>query len=172
MAQNTRGVVKLMDQIQSGDKFVAFLIKAKLVTYASGGGGSEASVDPVLPGSHQLEFNDPPFLYRDIYYGEIFFAGQEVVYLEGSPFWSMCYYGGMTEEGEGIEGLPGFLRAALMRVEPIAPYRGPVSFEAQDLLYSNVYSGGIARFKGREEIRRGEVLVYDLDYSGGFLVGS
>ncbi|MFA9406832.1 MAG: DUF5680 domain-containing protein [Anaerolineales bacterium] len=161
-----------MRQIPNEEEFVAFLVKAKQFTYASGGSASDTSVDPLLPGSHQLEFNDPPFFYRDIYFGESFFAGQEVVYLEVAPFWSMCYAGGMIGEGEDIEGVPGFLRAALKRVELSAPYRGPGSFEAQDLKYSNVCLGGVGRFRGREEICRQENLVYELEYIGGYLIES
>ena len=172
MVQDTRDVVKLMRQIPNEEEFVAFLVKAKQFTYASGGSASDTSVDPLLPGSHQLEFYDPPFLYRDIYFGEGFFAGQEIVYLEVAPFWSMCYAGGMIEEGDDIEEVPGFLRAALKRVEPSAPYRGPSLFKAQGLQYSNFYSGEVGRFRGREEICRQENLVYELEYFGGYLIGS
>jgi len=78
------------------DELIAFLIAAKRRTYAAGGGGSEAVVTPLLPGSHQLEYREGSLLYRDIYFGEAYFVGQETVYAGSSPLWAMCYAGGFT----------------------------------------------------------------------------
>ena len=57
--------------MQQGKEFVQFLIKAKKSTYAALGDG--ASVAALLPGSHQLEFEEDSWLYRDVYFGGDFF---------------------------------------------------------------------------------------------------
>jgi hypothetical protein len=79
------------------DELVSFLIEAKRLTYAAGGGASKTAVASLLPGSHQLEHRRDAYLYRDIYFGEARFAGQETAYRDGKPVWTMCYAGGYTD---------------------------------------------------------------------------
>ncbi|MFN2126297.1 MAG: DUF5680 domain-containing protein, partial [Anaerolineales bacterium] len=90
-----------------------FLVKAKTVTYASG--NQDCAVNPVLPGSHQLEYLEKDLQYRDIYYGGMHFIGMETVFKKGIPIWGMGYYGGVLpdSDGEHIAGMPPFLKAAL-----------------------------------------------------------
>ncbi len=74
-----------------GSQLVPFLIEAKRHAYAD---GMTARVEPLVPGSIQLEYRMGDWLYRDAYVGEEFFAGQEIVYYRNRPWWSMVYAGG------------------------------------------------------------------------------
>jgi len=154
------------------DELIAFLIDAKRRTYAAGGGGSEAVVTPLLPGSHQLEYRDGSLLYRDIYFGEAYFVGQETVYAGSSPLWAMCYAGGFTtsvsDQTEAGE-IGGVLQAALREIPPERPYRGPSTVRRGIYSYVNEAEGDVHRFSGIETIARGDAVVYQLRYSGGVL---
>jgi len=149
-----------------------FLIAAKQQTYAAGGSGSAAVVPPLIPGSHQLEYRQGDFLYRDIYFGEAHFAGQEVVCFRGTPIWSMCYAGGWTNSLEGPEEairLAGILQAALRLVPSEMPYRGPSHYLETPYAYHNEARGALHRFEGGETIQRDGVVLYQLFYTGGSL---
>ena len=146
-----------------------FLIIAKQQTYAAGESGS-AAVTPLISGSHQLEFRQGDFLYRDIYFGEAHFAGQEVVYFRETPIWSMCYAGGWTNSLEGPEQasrLAGILQAALRQVSSDMPYRGPSHYLEAPYAYYNEVRGALHRFEGGERIHRDGVVLYQLFYTGG-----
>ncbi|MGE5580298.1 MAG: DUF5680 domain-containing protein [Bacillota bacterium] len=147
-------------------ELAGFLVMAKRATYASQ--GDDASVQPLLPGSKQLEYTLDPFAYRDIYFGSAHFAGQEVVYLEGEPVWSMVYSGGVTKTGEALTSeVYTFLRHALRSVTEERPFRGPSTLVQGPYRYSNDICGDIVAFSGREWIERDGDEVYRLYYSGG-----
>ncbi len=151
--------------------FISFLMAAKRATYAAQSGS--ARVDAVVTGSTQLEYARGDWLYRDIYYGEAFFAGQEVVFWKSLPVWSMCYAGGLNdpENAKEIElKVYSFLKKALQSVPVEMPYRGPAEFISEDLVYRNQCRGRLERFEGREEVIVVNRTVYELGYVGGLLV--
>ena len=149
--------------------FAAFLILAKKATYASQ--GDDASVTPALAGSRQLEFRDRDLFYRDVYFGTVFFAGQETVYVKGRAQWTMVYSGGVKDgvDADEIPNIYMFLREALRAVSTDMPFRGPCRYSDGEFTYHNNHSGDMGRFHGTERISRMEHEVYALDYSGGFL---
>jgi hypothetical protein len=154
----------------SKDELVRFLIKAKRATYASQ--GDRDSVKSVLlPGTHQLEYSEGLFFYRDIYAGSAMFAGQEMVYYAGKPIWSMSYAGDIPEEvsSPNIEGLVKLLHKALMNVPDAIPYRGPLQIEDGPFRYANHAGGSFASFFGDEDIQRNGRVLYTLHYEGGLL---
>ena len=156
--------------MQSNDEFVQFLLKAKKSTYAALGDG--ASVSPLLPGSHQLEFVEGSWLYRDVYFGGHFFVGQETVYKEGVPTWCMGYAGGLVDEVDPqlkTEPVYEFLREALRRVDAERPYRGPHTFQKGELAFSDSGEGYIGNFWGVETVTLRQKIVYRLRYHGGFI---
>jgi hypothetical protein len=164
--------VFLMKSDLSENELAEFLILAKKNAYASGGSASSASVDPVLQDSHQLEFRSGDLLYRDIYFGEAFFAGQETVYENKNALWSMSYAGGWTEALIGLGDariLGGFLQSALREVPPRFPFRGPIEYSEDEYRYKNYPKGDINRFKGNEQILIKNQVVYKLNYCGGRL---
>lgn len=149
--------------------FIPFLIKAKKATYA--GQGDEATTSPLLPGSKQLEYQDRPFLYRDVYVGMFTFVGQEIVYSQDTPLWSMSYAGGL---GAGVsQSWAGpvytFLRQALLTPWAELPVRGPLHLTQEDWHYQLTNQGTIERFWGDEQIFKGDKLLYQLHYAGGYL---
>jgi hypothetical protein len=150
-------------------EFLAFLRRAKLATYAAQ--GDDASVEPRLPDSKQLEFADGSYLYRDIYVGLLRFVGQEIVYRDARAFWSMAYAGRLNSEVTGSEAVSIYraLREALSATPVDFPVRGPRELEAHGLRYSCTSVGSIATFHGEERISRGSEVLFELRFAGGTL---
>jgi hypothetical protein len=145
--------------------FIEFLLAAKGCTYAS---GASASASERVPGARQLEYRQGAFLYRDLYFGANFFAGQETVYLEDQPLWTMIYAGGpVTLADPGA--VYGFLQSAMRGVKAERPYRGPAEYREGQWLYRDHSTGTPERFDGEEEIWLGDTCVYRLAYHGGCL---
>ena len=151
------------------EELAQFLVRAKMVTYASG--NLDYAVDPALTGSHQLEFIDQDLHYRDVYYGGMHFVGMETVFRKELPIWGMCYYGGTLPDSddEHVKGMPPFLKIALSKVPLEAPYRGPKVFQMGDYIYENEIHGDIFSFYGTEHIRIQGHAIYNLRYSGGLV---
>jgi hypothetical protein len=161
-----------MKSILSQHRLSEFLVTAKQRTYASGGSQRPVAVEAALSGSHQLEYGEGDLLYRDIYFGENHFAGQEVVFFRGTPIWSMVYAGGWTsiaDRPEDADHLAGVLQAALRHVPSTSPYRGPSDYHEDPYLYRNEFQGDLVRFQGRETIERDGIVLFQLIYTGGAL---
>jgi hypothetical protein len=144
-----------------------FLVKAKIVTYASG--NDDFNVSPVLAESHQLEYAEGDLLYRDIYYGGLHFIGMETIFQRGQTIWGMSYYGGVLPGGgeTQLAGMPPFLKAALRNIPIEFPYRGPATFQKGEYAYENEIHGDLFSFHGKEIIRIQDQEIYRLHYSGG-----
>jgi hypothetical protein len=152
------------------DDFAAFLVTAKRSTYAAL--GDEAIVSPLLPGSHQLEFAQEAWLYRDVYFGGDYFVGQETVYQEERPFWSMGYAGGLVDGVDSsVDTVPlyAFLQEALRHVGVERPFRGPHTYQQETYAFSDVGEGHLGNFWGIETVTWQEKVVYRLRYHGGFI---
>lgn len=149
--------------------FIEFLIKAKQATYA--GQGDEATTTPLVPGSKQLEYQEQSFLYRDIYVGMLAFVGQEIVYQDKTPLWSMSYAGGLRPGVSQTWAGPvyAFLRQALLTPWAELPVRGPVALTEADWRYVLTAQGKIEYFWGIEQIFKGNDHLYQLHFSGGYL---
>jgi hypothetical protein len=154
------------------DELIEFLVQAKRSTYAAGGSDSAAAVPAVLAGSHQLEYRRGDLLYRDIYFGAAYFAGQETVYRGDDAMWAMCYAGGWTDRvadpGQTAE-LGAFLQSALKQAPKEHPFRGPPEYRQGPYTYRNTPDGDYRRFSGVEHIEMGPVVLYQLHYCGGLL---
>lgn len=143
-----------------------FIVAAKKATYASQ--DDDFSLPPLMPESKYLVFDQPPFSYSDTYFGMNRFAGQEIVYYQSLPVWSMCYMGGGIST-ENISHIYVFLRKALRAVPLCSPFRGGDSLYEDGLHYVNHFSGNIQLFRGEECIYQNKSLVYRLNYLGGLL---
>ena len=145
-----------------------FLVEAKTHTYAQ---GDSAAVKPLLAGTHQLEYSQGPFLYRDIYVGEAMFAGQEMVYESGKPVWTMSYAGTIPAgvDSKDVEAAVKLLHTALMRVNVEEPFRGPRRVDEGAYSYTNRVQGKLDSFFGEETISRGGTKLYELHYGGGLV---
>jgi hypothetical protein len=152
-------------------ELATFLFEAKRRTYA--GLDDDASVAvPLLAGSKQLEYQIGSYAYRDIYFGMGFFVGQETVSKDEKLLWSMWYSGGVLPDISDrglVLAIYKFLRKALLEARIDCPYRGPASFVADDMSYSNTVAGNLACFHGVEQIAQFDKAIYELHYSGGML---
>jgi hypothetical protein len=150
--------------------FMSFLVNAKRQTYAAQ--GDYAAATPLVPGSRQLEYHEGVLLYRDIYFGDGYFVGQETVYEGPAPVWAMGYAGGVMPSSAPWRDLGQvyeFLRAALRRVTPERPYRDPSQWREGAYVYTDESQGDVERFWGVETITQAEQVVYQLRSSGGLL---
>lgn len=151
-------------------EFVDFLLLAKRHAYANEEENGETF--EALPGSTRHEYRDGDFLYQDLYVGSAYFVGQETVYYQNTPIWSMSYAGGVSPElhrQEDITAIYHFLRAALRNVEIERPYRGPSLFHNKSYVYADESYGSLDSFWGYEAITNRDGVVYALRYNGGFL---
>lgn len=142
--------------------FCTFLLRAKAATYAGKGPETESS----RPSSHDLEYRQGPLLYVDTFLGGMAFAGEEAVWLDRTPLWSMNYLGRVT--GEGFSG--DFLKEALKSGVPSRPYRGPEYFSRGEYTYISQVSGTMDWFEGREFIYVRGTEVYQCLFHGGRIV--
>lgn len=152
----------------TNDQLAQFLVAAKRATYAAQ--GDNESVAPLLPGSRQLEFRLGSVLYRDIYFGFAYFVGQETVYADDTPFWTMGYAGGMTDAKADANAVYRFLQFALRQVEAASPYRGPGLIRGDNFQYTSQTNSALDNFWGIERISQARAIVYELRYHGGRLI--
>lgn len=141
-----------------------FLVKAKKSTYATGGGGTTSS----RKKSVDLLFKEGDFEYLDSFFGQTDFSGEEIVYYQEKPLWSMNYYGRFLIEDFPAESVT-VLKKALTLVEPDSPYRGPACFEQDDLRYTCEVEGSIDFYNGVEKIFHNDQEIYRLYFHGGFI---
>lgn len=142
-------------------RVLSFLLLAKKSTYAAHGAEALSS----RPNSHDLTFAAGDLQYIDTYLGGTHFAGEEAVWQDGKPVWSMNYCGRVF--GEGFRG--DFLKSALLRVPENAPYRGPDVYREGDMEYHCQADGNIDWFQGYEEIRLHDVRIYECFYHGSLI---
>ena len=105
-------------------RVVTFLIKAKQATYA----GKGAETSPSREKSHDLIYKDGNYMYYDTYLGSDKFSGEEALWINGEPYWSMNYIGRVM--GKNFSG--DFLKEALLHVPENKPFRGPENYSNGD----------------------------------------
>lgn len=138
---------------------IEFLLRAKKATYA--GKGPESA--PTRPQSHDLSYREGNLLYIDTYLGGDLFAGEEALWVDERPVWSMNYAGRVT--GQPFSG--DFLKEALRQVPSDMPYRGPASYASGDYAYACEVSGDFAWFQGHERIAWQGQEIYECCFHGG-----
>lgn len=143
----------------SHQDIVAFLLRAKKATYAGKGPESASS----RPCSHDLTYREGNLLYIDTYLGGDRFAGEEALWADEQPIWSMNYVGRVT--GQPFSG--DFLKEALSHVPPEMPYRGPARYISGDYAYECEVSGDFSWFQGYERIAWQGQSVYECCFHGG-----
>ena len=142
-------------------EIVEFLIRAKRATYA----GKGAETAPSRPGSHDLVYREGKLMYYDTYLGGEKFAGEEALWNEEIPFWSMNYVGRVT--GANFSG--DFLKEALLRVPEDRPYRGPEEYTDGDYVYRCSVEGSFDWFQGSETIGFQGETIYECFFHGGLI---
>ena len=141
------------------DDMIEFLCRAKKNTYAGKGPLMQAS----RPKSNDLQYEEGEYLYFDTYLGGEKFCGEEAVWYQGSPIWSMNYCGHVL----GGEFSGDFLKEALSLVSEVAPYRGPNLYQNGDYVYYCNVLGDFEWFNGKEEIFCQAKKIYECNFHGG-----
>jgi hypothetical protein len=138
-----------------------FLVQAKRRTY----GSSTSEPKQLDDSSKEYLVEIEEYVYRDRHFGGNPFIGEEVVYREGTPVWSMNYYGKATQRDSNE--VFSFLVKALGKVEKKKPYRGPEKYAEGPWLYRYLSRGNVNSFWGEEEILYDGIKVYWLRFHGG-----
>lgn len=123
---------------------IEFLCRAKRSTYA----GKGVEVSPSRPNSHDLHYSEGNLKYIDTYLGGENFAGEEALWEDDIPIWSMNYIGRILDDGFSGE----FLKEVLLLVPKEQPYRGPMVYENGEYKYHCIVKGEFKWFEGYEEI--------------------
>jgi len=142
-------------------RLISFLLRAKKNTYAAHGAEAPSS----RPHSHDLVYTEGDLLYLDTYLGGTHFAGEEAIWENSTPLWSMNYCGRVF--GEGFNG--NFLKRALLLVPEEAPYRGPESYTEGNMEFRCHADGDPDWYQGYEEITVDQKRVYECFYHGGVI---
>ena len=144
------------------EKLIPFLIKAKQKTYA----GHGAEVQSFRPASHDLQFSEGNLLYYDTFLGGKMFSGQEALWQDNVPLWSMNYYGRVISDPFSGD----FLKEALFNVPATNPFRGPKHFSKDNYTYKCKVDGSFEYFQGYEEIFYLDKKIYELHFHGGIIL--
>lgn len=144
------------------DCLVAFLLRAKRSTYAAK--GKEAQ--PSRPASHDFDYREGSWQYIDTYLGGERFAGEEAVWRDGAPVWSINYMGRVLDGGFSGD----FLKEALMHGTANMPYRGPALYAKGVYTYHCRVDGDMDWFAGQEEILLSGHRVYECRFHGGTIL--
>lgn len=156
-----RNVIPSMQVDSSMEDMVDFLCRAKRKTYAGKSGCCASS----RPASHDLKYEEGDYLYYDTYLGGEKFTGEEAVWKQGVPVWSMNYTGRLVADGFSGD----FLKDALYQVPKEYPFRGPLIYQAGDYTYHCVISGNVEWYQGYEEIFLLDNKVYECYFHGGIV---
>lgn len=144
----------------------AFIVRAKAATYV----GDGEQVTPCRLGSHDLRFTDGDWAYHDSYFGGADFIGEEVVYFAEKPVWAMNYYGRIVRDDLLTGPEAGqMIKASLSRMYREGRFLGGFEHMENDLTYVDASEGNASNFHGREFIRRGQEIAYELVYHGGLI---
>ena len=145
------------------DGLEKFIVTAKRATYAA----AAAKSLPYRLGSSDIQYRDGPWSYLDSYVGEADFLGQEIVYLDRVPVWSMAYYGFLQSPRIDSATAGRVVQAALTRLYDEGRFLGGFSTDVDGYRYVDTNTGGVARFTGQEWIENGDERLYMLHYFGG-----
>jgi transcriptional regulator with XRE-family HTH domain len=141
------------------EEIIEFLCRAKKATYAGKGAETASS----RPQSHDLIYTEDNLKYIDTYLGGEKFAGEEALWNNESPFWSMNYIGRVIADGFSSD----FLKECLLLVPNKHPYRGPLVYHNGEYKYHCIVNGDFQWFNGYEEIFYNDTKVYECIFHGG-----
>lgn len=142
-------------------ELACFLVKAKKATYAN----KTNKVNSSRKESHDYSYQENNYTYLDSFFGAENFSGQEIVYKDEKPCWSMNYYGRVIEENFNGD----FLKEALLQVDEELSFRGPLFYQKGEYLYLLRIQGKIDFFQGVEEIYYQTYKVYEGFIQGGIV---
>lgn len=142
-------------------EIIDFLVRAKRATYA----GKGAETLSTRPQSHDLVYREDEYMYYDSYLGGEKFSGEEAMWINEKPYWSMNYAGRVI--GENFSG--DFLKEALFHVPHDKPFRGPEVYEKEQYTYCCKVQGDFTWFQGHEVICYKGEQIYECYFHGGII---
>jgi len=165
------------DLIIDTEELRTFIREAKLVTYASDKENplvtrQESPLSTII--RYKRADARSHWSYSDEYKGSYAASGEEVVWFDDIPVWSMAYYGGMISDNWGSREFAKktfcFLKEALRHVSEDHPYRGPSLYKGEDpgIFYHNEWKGNITKFHGKEWIIYRSI-IFEQRYIGGLI---
>lgn len=154
-----------------------FIVEANTHTWAADGD----EVEPQRPGYKELRYPQPnpetgkvdgDWELRDSYTGYFRAPGMTTIYYKGKPAWTMAYGGRGMEESKYPVTKPTFmfLMAALMKVTPELPFRGPREYVEGKRKYQMEVEGNLEDFHGQEEITENGDLAFTQIFFGGIVI--
>lgn len=152
---------ELKEERHIDTEIIDFLCRAKKVTYA----GKGAEIISSRPQSHDFKYTEDHLMYIDTYLGGEKFAGEEAMWENNFPVWSMNYAGRITADGFCGD----FLKECLLLVPKEYPYRGPLVYQNGDYKYHCIVNGAFEWFNGYEEIFYHDAKVYECFFHGGYI---
>jgi Domain of unknown function (DUF5680) len=148
------------------DPLLQFIVSAKRACYV----GSGAAVEPSRLGSRDLAYQDGDYAYRDSYFGNVDFLGQETVWFKGNPVWAMNYYGYIIRTDLIDASRTGAtIKAALTAMYAENRFLGGFAWTGPHGTYADGSTGDHQHFHGHEYITVDGVKAYALDYFGGVI---
>jgi hypothetical protein len=148
------------------DDLARYLVEAKRDGYAS---GDESRIVRLDDGGSEVRSASGAYVYRDRWYGDERFTGQEIVWRDGQAIWGLSFYGATTTGRAIPPDFPRFHKAALRRATVSAPFRGPARYREGDFVYLNSVTGSLEEFKGSERVLFRSKEIFHLTYHGGLL---
>lgn len=144
------------------DDLKEFLVEARRATYAGGGVPVDNSK---LQGAKEFVHIKGDWYYQDIYFAGLKnLIGQEVVYYNQKPIWSMVYFGDQIKE-ETAE----FLKAVLSESTESCRVGNRFETKKKSYTYEDFGEGTLEKFFGEERINYQTKNIYKLKYQGGFI---
>ncbi len=143
-----------------------FIVRAKQATYV----GNGLQLLPYRLGSHDLQYADGPWVYRDSYVGESDFIGQEVVYYQRNVAWAMNYFARIVQPEQITSAQAGsVITQSLSQLYAQGRFLGGWKYQINNLHYVDTNEGDVQYFTGREWIDQDGDMVYELIYHGGLM---
>lgn len=133
------------------------------------GGGSKT--DASRQGSHDLTWSEGDWDYRDSYFGGTNFIGQEVLWLQKTPYWAMNYYGFISRP-DLIDGerAGSTIKGALSTMYRTGRFLGGFQWTVEFGTCIDRSEGDARHFHGREVIMVGGDEACALHYCGGLII--
>ena len=124
-------------------ELACFLVKAKKATYAN----KTNKVNSSRKESHDYSYQENNYTYLDSFFGAENFSGQEIVYKDEKPCWSMNYYGRVIEENFNGDFLKEGEYLYLLRIQgKIDFFQGVEEIYYQTYkVYEGFIQGGIVK---------------------------
>lgn len=119
--------------------------------------------------STTITHENNPWSMHDNFFGGEPYAGREVIFHNGKPYWIMVYYGEVDHGVSDIKGVYSFLQKALSNPDPKMPLRGPREFTEGNRTYMTSWEGDIENFSGIEWILDGDEEIYSAKFMGGLV---